>query len=178
MANPGAKSRGYAVFLAFDMRLILAAFGFVLMAAISQAALGQTANLEVSATVDASCTLTGATLAFGTYTATASGPTESNADISYNCTPGMNITLSLDGGGGGDVQNRAMAGPAGASLPYQLYKDDSGAAVWGVGATDGLTVPDTPGGQQSVTVYGQIPAGQQAAAGAYADTVLITLAVQ
>lgn len=164
--------------LSSDLRLLLATFGLVLIAATGRAALAdETANLQVTAQVDASCTLTGGTLAFGTYTATAIEPTESDADIGYSCAPGTNIILSLDAGGQAQGENRGMAGPGGATLAYQLYKDDARSQVWGIGPANGVTISGTPGTPQTVPVYGAIGPGQQTAAGAYTDTVLITLVV-
>jgi spore coat protein U-like protein len=160
----------------FYFRFVVAAVSLVLFAAAGQPASAQNANLNVTATVEASCTLQGGTLAFGTYNTTADGPTDSSANITYTCSEGTIITVSLDDGdhavGPG---SRAMAGPGGASLGYGLYKEDSRTNSWGTGPVDGLTPPATPPGQQTLTVYGRIPPGQSAAPGAYSDVVQITL---
>jgi spore coat protein U-like protein len=161
------------VFLSSNLRFIVGASALILLAATSDTAVAQTANLNVTATVEASCTLQGGTLAFGTYNPTDDDPTDSSATITYTCTQGTNVTINLDDGdhAGGPGQ-RAMAGPGSALLDYGLYTDEARQDPWGV---DGFTPPATSAGQESLEVYGRIPAGQQAGPGAYTDTVLITL---
>lgn len=63
-------------------------------------------------------------------------------------------------------------------LEYQLYLDAARSTVWGDG-TGGTShfgpyhpSADTP---TSVPIYGRIPAGQNAGAGSYSDTVVVTL---
>jgi spore coat protein U-like protein len=169
-------SRGYGVFSSSNLRLLVGALSLALFAVTGQPALAQTANLNVTATVQASCTLEGGTLAFGTYNATAGDATDSSAAIAYTCTEGTNITVSLnDGDHAEGAGNRAMAGPGGTLLGYGLYKEDSRTNPWGAGPVDGVTPPATSAGQQTLTVYGRIPPGQQAAPGAYSDIVQITL---
>ena len=166
-------SRGYGVFSSSNLRLLVGALSLALFALTGQPALAQTANLNVTATVQASCTLQGGTLAFGAYNATEDDPTDSSAVITYSCTEGTSVTVNLDDGdhpqGAGD---RAMAGPGSALLSYGLYQDESRTDPWGV---DGVTPPDTSAGQETLSVYGRIPPAQQAVPGAYSDIVQITL---
>jgi spore coat protein U-like protein len=162
------------VLLSSNFRLIAGGLTLVVVAATGAPALAQeTANLNVSAEVQASCDVFGGSLNFGIYTGDA---TEGQGSFSYVCTDGTNITLSL--GAGQHEQDggiRAMAGNGGI-LRYQLYSDSGRAQVWGT-AGDALGVTAPSSSEETVQVYGRIEADQDAPAGSYSDTVQITLNV-
>jgi spore coat protein U-like protein len=168
---PGeAETRGCAVFFPSNVRFLTGGLALLLLAGTGPA-LGQTANLNVTAEIQASCVLNGGSLSFGTYTA--SDDTPGQGTFSYQCTDGTNITLGL-GSGQNEVGGiRQMAAGAG-RLPYQLYKDASRQQEWGTG-DDGLTVEDTSASLETVDVYGLIAAGEESPPGDYSDTVTITL---
>ena len=86
------------MFSSSNLRFIVGASALVLLATTSHTALAQSATLNVTATVEASCTLQGGTLAFGNYSTTAQEPTDSSATITYTCTEGTNVTVVLDDG--------------------------------------------------------------------------------
>ena len=139
------------------------------------AAHGQTADLNVVATIEASCTLNGGTLDFGDYRTEESK--EGRARISYRCPEGMEINLSLSPGRQPEGQERAMVRDGGRNvLRYQLYKDSGGSRIWG-DQGDALTIASTPEDEGTVDVFGEIPAGQSAPPGTYRDTVVITLEI-
>jgi spore coat protein U-like protein len=88
------------------------------------------------------------------------------------------VALSNGSGTGADptagASGRKMTGPASALLAYNLYQDAAYTQAWGStglyllsGTGTGLQVP--------LTVYGRIPATQVAAAGAYTDTINVTV---
>jgi spore coat protein U-like protein len=140
----------------------------------SPAALAQTANLNVSAEVAASCEVFAGSLNFGTYTAAADKAADGS--FSYECASGTDITLSL--GPGNNLQGdgrRAMA--AGDDrLLYQLYRDSARQQVWGTDG-DAMVLQAPSSTQENVTVYGLIQAGQDTPAGSYTDVVQITLSI-
>jgi spore coat protein U-like protein len=139
------------------------------------AARGQTADLNVVATVEASCTVTGGTLDFGAYRSE-EGST-GRARISYRCPQDMEISLTLSPGRQPEGRERGMVRDGGDDvLRYQLYRDASRRQVWG-DQGDALTIPSTDDGESSVDVFGAIAAGQSVPPGAYRDTVVITLVV-
>jgi spore coat protein U-like protein len=146
-----------------------------LLCTLSAAARGQTADLNVVATVEASCELNGGTLDFGAYRSDASATAETT--ISYDCPAGMAISLTLSPGrqpGGGA---RAMLRDGGEDLlPYQLFQDSGRSQVWGDQA-DALMIESTAAGGDSVPVFGRIEPGQEVPPGTYRDTVVITLVV-
>jgi len=144
-------------------------------------AVDATGTLSVTATVVKSCSVTGNTLAFGSYgganNATIS-QVDGSAAITVACSSGSPYTVALDNGigSGATAAARKMTGGIGGSdlLTYSLYTDTGRSNVWG-GAT---TVAGTGnGGTQTLTVYGRIPGSQLAASpGSYTDTVTITVA--
>ena len=59
-------------------------------------------------------------------------------------------------------------------LNYELYKDSGRSTVWtGIGAGR-LAYTATTKAEQTITIYGRVTGGQDAAAGAYTDTVVAT----
>ncbi|PXX42098.1 Csu type fimbrial protein [Undibacterium pigrum] len=133
-----------------------------------------TGTLSVSSTVLSACSVTGASMAFGSYTAT---QIDNSAAISITCTNGTAYNIGMDAGGGSGASTavRKMTGSVSGTLNYSLYKDSGRSVVWGntVG-TDTLLGTGT-GAAQSVSVYGRVPSGQIADAGVYSDSVTITL---
>ena len=133
-----------------------------------------TTTFTVSATVQATCSISAANLAFGTYTGALINAT---AALTVNCTntTPYNIGLSAGTTTGATVTTRKMAGPGANTIGYGLYRDAAHATNWGntVG-TD--TLPGTGTGvAQSVTIFGQMAAGQLSSPGAYSDTITATI---
>jgi spore coat protein U-like protein len=167
-----ATSWRYDAALQYCLHSLLT-LGLLLLA--SGAARGQTADLNVVATVEASCTLNGGTLDFGAYRSE-EGAT-GRARISYRCPEGMEISLALGPGRQADGRARAMVRDGGDEvLRYQLYQDAGRRQIWG-DQGDARTIPTTEDGESGVDVFGAIEAGQQVPPGTYRDTVLITLMV-
>jgi spore coat protein U-like protein len=127
---------------------------------------------SVLATVPANCLLETSDLDFGTAGVIG---TNIDADTSFDltCTSGTDYTISIDGGGAGDPAHRLLKS-GGNTVSYDLYSNAERSAPWG---TDiGRTVSgDGDGTLQIYDVYGRIPP-QPAAAGAYTDTVVVTIA--
>lgn len=154
------------------IRLALGTLSLVGAAALCGPAMAQsTDTLTVLANVGGECTVTGATLDFGSYSGT-----EKDVDvpISFECNAPSNISISMDGGTTGDPSNRQMFNAGNTSqILYQLYRDSARTQFWGVFPTDSrdftTATSDTP------TVFGRIDAGQTPLPGAYSDSVLITL---
>ena len=120
------------------------------------------ANVLVSSDVVASCTVTGGALAFGNYVNGQATNKDASSDVIYNCAPGLNITLTLDGGGANDEVNRLMSDGAGSFLAYKLFQDAARSVNWGAGA-NGKTIASTPGGAQTETIFGVSPRIRQLA---------------
>lgn len=133
-----------------------------------------TATLNVTGGVAAICTVSAGTLGFGSYNGTAAAL--ATAPVTVNCSNGASYQVSMGAGANASGGTRRMAGPAGGFLAYELYSNSARTLAWGDGSALGARVGATgSGSNQSLTVYGRIPAGQNPAAGAYADSVMITV---
>ncbi|TAM09586.1 MAG: SCPU domain-containing protein [Nevskiaceae bacterium] len=152
---------------------------FAVPAAVSAAT--ATSTLTVTATVLSSCTVAPATLAFGNYDPSLATATTGSTSIIVTCTGAASGSVGLDKGTNGtSVTARAMKLTAGTdTLNYQLFQPSGGAASttnWGnTPTTDTVAFSATLLVPGTLTVYGSIPAGQAPTAGAYTDTVNITV---
>lgn len=141
------------------------------------AALGgspQSTSLPITANIQASCTVSAATVAFGTYDPTANS--DQNGSITIQCTKGTAATISLDDGlhsAGRQMKHLTLAD----ELTYQLYSDNVGGTVWGSGGGGtAVAYAATTSAATILTVFGRIPAGQNnASVGDYSDTVAVTV---
>ncbi len=136
-----------------------------------------TTTFAVTATVLNVCTVSALPLAFGTYDPTSATATDGTSTITVLCTlsQAYNVRLS-QGVNGTGVTARKMILTAGSDLlPYTLYRDASRTLNWGItDATDTVAGTGT-GVAQTHTVYGRIPINAAVAAGAYTDTVTVTV---
>jgi spore coat protein U-like protein len=155
--------------------MALGAIGLALAPARANAAT-DTDTMSVTATVIASCNVAAEDLALGNYDPVAAAPLAGATTIDVVCTNGTDYSIALDEGlgSGASIATRKMTSGA-STLNYSLYQDASHTDLWG--ETDGLdTVDDTgTGAIQTFDVYGLIPAAQTAAAGAYSDTINVTV---
>lgn len=150
----------------------LVALAAFLLAPHSAIAATTTATMAVSATVVATCTVTATAMAFGNYTSVAA--TTGTATVTPTCTNTTPYTIGLSAGlsTGALVTARAMfvTGTPAVLLNYSLYSDPARTVNY---ATSGSITGN--GAAQPVTVYGNIPAGQTIAPGAYQDTITATI---
>ena len=129
-----------------------------------------------------SCTIQSVVgVAFGSYDVFSSSPVDSTGSITYRCTlvvPLLDtIVITISTGNAGSFLPRTMqSGVKG--LAYNLYLDAARTLVWGTGA-DGTSrygpIQPLESSDVTVPVYGRLPAGQDVPAGAYADTVVVTI---
>jgi spore coat protein U-like protein len=120
----------------------------------------------------ATCDVTPQGVAFGSYDPLAPAAFDGVGNVSVRCDSAVPFTLSLDPGGG-SYADRRMSGPAG-TLHYNLYVDASRTIVWGDGS-GGTTTMSGSGPTAEVPIYGRMPSRQNAGAGAYADTIVVTI---
>ena len=136
-----------------------------------------TTTFQVTADVQATCTVSATAMPFGDYTVVGKVEFGINGDITVVCSNGLNYAIGLNAGlgPGATVTTRAMIGPGSAALSYGLFQDAAHSINWGdtVG-TD--TVTGTGDGlAQTVTIFGQVSAGQFVQAGPYLDTITATI---
>ncbi len=135
-----------------------------------------TSSIAVAAAVLQTCVVSASALAFGTYDPTSATPADSTTTILVTCSLATtyNVGLSAGGGSGASVATRKLTS-GGNTLDYGLYTSAARTTVWGntVG-TDTVSGTGT-GLPVSYTVYGRVAAQQSVPAGAYTDTVTVTV---
>ena len=130
-----------------------------------------THTLAVSATVVGNCKFNTAgptTLAFGSIDPSAAAPATATASVTFRCTTGTTSSMTSDDGLY-DVAGAPRMKDAGTNyLPYSIGLVGTAQAGTGHGA----------GQDKTLTVNGTVAVAdfQNAAAGAYADTVTLTIA--
>ena len=125
-----------------------------------------------------SCSITAVGVSFGTYDVFGASPRDSTGSVTYNCLSVLGtITIDLSRGGAPTFSPRQMQ-KSGEVLGYNLYLDAARMTIWG-NATSGTSHygPVNPPllTNVTVTIFGRIPAGQDASAGSYTDTVVATI---
>jgi len=135
------------------------------------------ANLTVTATVVDACSAADATLAFGTVNPSTGTALPTTALVNVTCTLLTPFSVGLANGTNHSGAIRRMRrGATSDYLTYEIYKDLLMTTRFGdTDSTDraaglGLGLLPTP-----VTLYGAVPSGQSVSAGAYTDTVQITV---
>lgn len=119
-------------------------------------------------------------VAFGPYNVFAVAPVSSLGSIRYKCTEvggSDSIIVHLSSGDASSYAPRTLLQGA-YELDYNLYTTAAYTTVWGDGsAGTSYYGPVTPqeGLETSITIYGQIPAQQNARVGAYSDTIVATV---
>jgi len=155
-----------------ELRVLLSTVSMVGLTALAGPALAQDSDtLTVLATVGGECSVTGATLDFGSYDGTEK---DVEVPISFNCNAPTNIAISMSGGATGDPNGRQMFnGDFSSQILYELFQDSARTDLWGVFPEDSADFVSATSG--TPTVFGRLPAGQSPLPGSYSDDVTITL---
>ena len=135
-----------------------------------------TANLNVSATVSANCTISTAPVAFPAYdpiATHASANDDGTGTVTITCTKGTAATIGLGLGANASGSQRRMKDATTDYLNYALYLDGGRTTIWGTASPNLLAPVAAPDkSPRPFTVYGRIPFAQDVPAGAYTDTVV------
>ena len=148
-----------------------------------------TANLVVTATVAAKCTITTTPLDFGEYdpvVANATTALNATGSVTVACTKGSTgLSVGLDNGGNFSGTRRMAGG--GDFLGYAVYRPPNntpgtacsfpGTLAWGTTiGTDTLALTNAASkAARTYNVCGTIPAGQDVTVATYSDTVVATI---
>ena len=133
-----------------------------------------------AARADAACSVSATGVSFGVYSILALAPNDSTGSVVLQCSPSdKNIRISLSAGSGGTYLARALTQSSN-QLLYNLYVDAARTVVWGdgTGGTSTVDIPNWTGGPnapQTHVIYGRMPAQQDAAAGTYSDSIVVTV---
>ena len=96
-------------------------------------------------------------------------------------TVAVGYTIALSTGSSGNYAQRTLAS-GGDTLGYNLYTNSARTLIWGDGTGGSQAVADSvnltngsPARTRTHTIFGQIPAMQDAAVGTYTDAILVTV---
>jgi spore coat protein U-like protein len=125
------------------------------------------------------CKVAATSLDFGLYSPLAAGPLDTAGTVTAQCQGGLGfIRFQLSAGSSGDAASRLMQGPPG-TLDYNIYLNSARTEIWGDGSagTREAIRQQTRRGrmEHTVTAYGRMPPGQNAAPGFYTDDIVVTV---
>ena len=135
----------------------------------------------------ATCTVSAVGPAFGVYNPLNPAPTLSNGTVTVTCqyvsggTTTVTLVSSYSAGSSGSFASRTMlSGPN--RLNYNLYFDAAFTQIRGDGTggsqTGGASLTVSSGSRTATatgTLYGRMPASQNAVPGSYLDTITVTI---
>lgn len=147
--------------------------GLVIIASNAQAVGSQTGSMTVNATVTSACSFgANAALNFGTYDPSASSTGDTGTTLKVTCTAGSTFMLWSTTG----QLLRQMTGAIAADvLAYKLFGDSAKTSELSVATGAGSITGTGTGLPVSVPIYGQIAAGQFVPAGAYTQSINLTM---
>lgn len=124
---------------------------------------------------EAQCSVSSSGVAFGAYDVLAPAPVDVTGTVTFSCLLALFPRITLSTGSSGTFVARTMKkGPE--SLTYNLYTDAARTVIWGDGTSGtGQYAPLLLLLGGTLTVYARLPASQNVSAGAYSDTVIVTL---
>ena len=131
-----------------------------------------------------SCTVSTVAVNFGIYNPLSATPSTAMGTVTVTCTVTLiglfeSWTVALSAGNSNNYTSRSLANGS-SILSYNLYTSAAYSSVWGDGSgstslVSGNATLAVGTTQTDYTVYGRISAGQDSAAGAYTDTIIVTL---
>ena len=120
------------------------------------------------------CGVNAQSVNFGNYDPFGRNNLDGAGNVGVTCDLGMTYSIALSSGGGTYAARVMANGPY--SLRYNLYTDASRIIVWGDGNGSTTTVSGSgTAAATNVTIYGRIPAAQNAHVGNYADNIIVTV---
>lgn len=162
--------------MTFKKHILIGTLGFWCVPALSGT---MTSSVAAMAEVTASCQMNGGTLDFGAYdpvSANAASPLSGQGSFSIVCTKGTTAVISINTGQNGSHATgttRAMSSGSG-YLSYELYTAANLSTVWS-GSNTVQYLSTSKNATNTISVWGQIPAGQNVPGGVvYNDVVTVT----
>lgn len=130
-------------------------------------------GLNVTASIQATCLVSVASLPFGVYTGS---QIDATATITATCTDTTPYYVNVGDGLNSDASfYQRMIGPGGSLISHRFFQDAGRTIEWRkANNLDGKSGVGT-GVVQHLTLYGRLLAGQFAIPGSYTDTVVVTV---
>ncbi|WP_368543721.1 spore coat U domain-containing protein [Enterobacter soli] len=142
-------------------------------------------NFKVSATIVPGCSVTAGTggvlgtLDFGTHTGVESAPVNTsfvpNGSLSIACTPGVGLTMSIDGGQHYASVRQMQRSGGTEVVGYRLYSSSSLAANSEIGVNQAVAVSYTNSNNIALPLFGVALLTGFSPAGTYSDRLTVTL---
>lgn len=130
----------------------------------------------VSASISPECNLSTADiLDFGQFPGLPGPEVTASAAINMTCRLGTPWRMSLGNGLHAQGATRRMSNGSGAFARYELYRDAAMTLPFGQTVNVDQQAGTGTGSNQSVTVYGRVPAAQSLTPGNYSDQVVVTV---
>ena len=161
---------------------LTAAMGAV-VALFSSAAFAQgngtvTSNFKVSTSVEASCVLDVENINIGDFTASTTGVTTANGNISVTCSGNLPYTVSFNSASGSNTEKKLGKAGSPDKLVYSLKATHAG-ATFETGTTAGniidVTLAQNTGAKMTFPLDVELSNNQYVSPGAYKDTITATL---
>lgn len=144
-----------------------------------------TQSFQVSATITPGCSVAAGsggllgTLDFGTHSGVERGQVNTsfvpNGSLTIACTPGVALSMSIDGGQHyTSVRNMQRAGATN-QVPYRLYSSSSLAANSEIGVNQAVSVAYTNSNNIALPLFGVALLTGFSPAGNYSDQLTVTL---
>lgn len=144
-----------------------------------------TQTFTVGATITPGCSVVSGSggvlgaLNFGTYNGVQSGQATTsfvpNSSLSLGCTPGVTLSMSINGGQNySTVRNMQRSGGTD-RVPYRIYTSSTLAANTEIGVNQSVSVAYTSGDAISLSIFGAAQLTGFSPAGTYSDQLTVTL---
>ncbi len=134
--------------------------------------------------LNCTCSISATAVAFGNYAPLSGSAVTTSGTVSVTCSAliaGLDVSyvVTLNTGNAGSYTPRAMSFSSN-QLQYNLFTDALHTIIWGDGSSGTSSVSDSYilnllSTTRNYTVYGQIPASQNVAVGAYTDSIIATV---
>jgi len=124
------------------------------------------------------CAVSSGSVIFGHYDTLSPVPTDATATLQVNCDQPLPYAIKLSGGvnsGGSPLRRQMRSGDGRDPLYYNLFLDPGLSSIWGDGSGATAIYMGSGQAQNSIVVYGRVPALQGVGPGVYTDTVTITV---
>ncbi|HSO07561.1 MAG TPA: spore coat U domain-containing protein [Pelomicrobium sp.] len=136
--------------------------------------------LGAAAPAAAVCQASASGINFGAYDVFSPLAATSTGTITVTCrvAPPPTVVIAIGPSAvSGLINPRRLRGGGSDTVDYNVFIDNARTVIWGDGVLGGSTVSQrfTPNQTIPFTVYGGVPAGQNAAAGAYSDSLQVTI---
>ncbi len=137
-------------------------------------------SFQVSATITPGCLVVGGgsnygSLAFGTYSAlaTITASVALAGGVTLQCTPGVALSMSVDGGLHNNNGRRMQLNSGTAQVAYQLFRD--AAFSQSLGISQSVSVAYSNANNISLPIYGRVQLPGNQPGGTYSDTLQVQL---